>query len=429
MPRSVGAHLLLADTRRRCGLWGLFIAALDYVAEQLDPENFATYQRLAAHLHEGHYEAAARVGREALEAYPLRRRQITLDVAIADFFAGRSEPAIEAVRALATADRGDCEAGFTLSLMELAAGAQNPTTPAYREFTLPGVALDAWTDLLELNRRVPEKARLVAKALLKAKAYQSAGWPEVAADELDQALKIAPQCLMPAYLAALLREQAGQREEAIAAARRAVAARPGCRQLRLLLADLLAGAGRLDEAAAEYQVFLNSATRGQEETLAKLALVQSARGDLAGAISSWRRLFRGDPRLMPACNNLAWLLADGPMTDLEDALDPATNALAAARDNPAVLDTVGWLHYLRVREGLPHDRRSELRKALDLLAEAVEKAPHRALYHYHLGIALALAGEHERAGKELREALTLDPDGPFADHAAIAIESLRWTEK
>ena len=31
--------------------------------------------------------------------------------------------------------------------------------------------------------------------------------------------------------------------------------------------------------------------------------------------------------------------------------------------------------------------------------------------------------------QELREALALDPDGPFADHAAIAIESLRWTEK
>jgi len=429
MPRSVEAHLLLGHTRRRCGLWGLFIAALDYVAEQLDPENFATYQRLAAHLHEGHYEAAAKVGRKALEAHPLRRRQIALDLGIADFFAGRSEPAIEAVRALVTADHTDCEAGFALSLMELAAGAQSPTTPAYREFTLPSVALDAWTDLLDLNRRVPEKARLVAKALLKAKVYQSAGWPDVAADELDQTLKVARECLMPAYLVALLRERAGQQEKAIAAARRAVAARPACRQLHLMLADLLAGAGRLGEAAAEYQASLKRAASGQEEALTKLALIESARGDLAAAAVSWRRLFRGDPRLMPACNNLAWLLADSPAADLKEALDPATNALAAERDNPAVLDTVGWLHYLRVREGLPHDRRSELRKALDLLAEAVEKAPHRALYHYHLGMALALAGQGRRAEKELREALALDPDGPFADHAAIAIESLRWTEE
>ncbi len=426
MPRSVQACLLLAETRRRCGRWDLFIAALDYLASQLDPDNFAAYQRLAAHIHEGHFDAASRVGREALEAHPLRRRQIALDVGIADFFAGRTKEAIEAVRRLATMDRSDCEAGFALSLMELAAGVKEPTQPAYREFTLPALAREAWTNLLEINRRAPEKARVVAKTLLRAKVYQSAGWPEVAAEELERTLKIAPRCLMAAYLVPLLWERAGDLERAIAAARRALPAFPS---FRPLLADLLAEAGRLDEAAKQYQASAGVADQRGREALTKLALVRSARGDLDGAGECWRRLFSSDPRLMPACSNLAWLLGESPLSQLDKALDPATNALAADPENPAVLDTVGWLHYLRVREGVAHDRRSELRKALDLLERAVQKAPHRAIYHYHLGMALALEGEGQRAGEHLRRAVAMDPDGPFADDVAVALETLKWSER
>ncbi len=191
----------------------------------------------------------------------------------------------------------------------------------------------------------------------------------------------------------------------------------------------MAGAGRLDEAATEYQAYLRHGGRRKDDALTKLALIRGALGELPAAISCWQELFDANPRLMPASNNLAWLLATKPGADLEEALEPATNALAADPNNPATLDTVGWLHYLRVREGLAHDKRREMRRALDLLEQATTSAPHRSRYHYHYGLALALHGDTRKAERALRRALAMDPEAPFADHATLALERLQWSSR
>ena len=90
------------------------------------------------------------------------------------------------------------------------------------------------------------------------------------------------------------------------------------------------------------------------------------------------------------------------------------HALKLEHDNPAVLDTSGWVHY---RAG--HDA-----DAVELLAQAVRGAPYRASYRFHLGMAYARQRRRAEARLALLEAIRLDPDADFAHEARQTLAKL-----
>jgi tetratricopeptide (TPR) repeat protein len=68
-----------------------------------------------------------------------------------------------------------------------------------------------------------------------------------------------------------------------------------------------------------------------------------------------------------------------------------------------VQDTIGWVYYKRELPGL----------AIPAFERSIEKAPVNPIYHYHLALAHAKAGDTAKALQSAQQALKLKPD--YAD--------------
>lgn len=108
-----------------------------------------------------------------------------------------------------------------------------------------------------------------------------------------------------------------------------------------------------------------------------------------------------DPDHADALNALGYSLAD--RTDrFEEARAYVERALALKPDDPAVLDSMGWIHF---RLGNPEQAVDYLRKALALMPDGEIAA--------HLGEVLWALGKRDEAWDTWEEALARDPDHEY----------------
>lgn len=111
-----------------------------------------------------------------------------------------------------------------------------------------------------------------------------------------------------------------------------------------------------------------------------------------------RDIIGRDPDNVDALNALGYTLAD-QTERYEEAMGYITRALELKPENPAILDSMGWVHY---RLGNYEEAKTYLRKALSLLPDAEIAA--------HLGEVLWMSGDKEQANKVWDKALTLHPE-------------------
>jgi len=175
----------------------------------------------------------------------------------------------------------------------------------------------------------------------------------------------------------------------------------------------LAGLGQLEQRAGNLEAALTlfekarAAHVGNPHFAYLAASAQLALGRREEGESGLRALLRRSPEHFPACNDLAWLLAEQG-EDLDLALTLATRA---ARFNPEaeVLDTLGWV---RLKSG-------QIEPAVVAFRMALAKEPDHATARYHLGLALVKQGDPEAAEKAFRAALEA---GPFSESEAARQE-------
>jgi tetratricopeptide (TPR) repeat protein len=91
------------------------------------------------------------------------------------------------------------------------------------------------------------------------------------------------------------------------------------------------------------------------------------------------------------------MIKDGKNADV--ALSLAQIARQGMPDVPNSADTLGWAYYNKQIYGL----------AVDLLEQAVSKAPQNATYQYHLGMAYQKSKDAGKARSHLQKALEIDP--------------------
>ncbi len=161
------------------------------------------------------------------------------------------------------------------------------------------------------------------------------------------------------------------------------------------LAALQRQQGRLGEAIASLQQFVAAVPHDTAGWL-RLGLLQAEAGDVAGAARAYERLLSIEPNSPVALNNLALILADEDESR-DRAARLARRAMASAPDNPAIVDTLGWV---LVRRG----RKEELTEARDLLLRS-SQALGTAESRYHYGVALLAADQPEPARDVLRESI------------------------
>lgn len=125
---------------------------------------------------------------------------------------------------------------------------------------------------------------------------------------------------------------------------------------------------------------------------------QSGRGQDAG--SAYRSLLAEYPTYVPALANIAVNLAD--RNDLAGAKKYAEQAYKISKNNPAVLESYGWVLV----------QAKDTAKGLPMLEQAATAAPKSATAAYHLGSALIASGRTDDGKKQVQRALA----GDLPDH-------------
>ncbi len=201
--------------------------------------------------------------------------------------------------------------------------------------------------------------------------------------------------------------------EAIAEYQKAIAADPKVVLNYVQLGRVYELTNQPDQALAVYQKAL-AAQPTSANLNSAIGNVYLAKGDLKSAGKYFQAALSQNTHDPIAANNLAWVYAmQGENLDM--ALSLATQAKQAAPEMESVNDTLAWIQY----------KKGNYRVSVSLAEDAVKKRPENPDYRYHLGMALAGAGDKPRARTELEKALQLNLKGDDAKDAQRTIASLQ----
>jgi tetratricopeptide (TPR) repeat protein len=179
-----------------------------------------------------------------------------------------------------------------------------------------------------------------------------------------------------------------------------------------VLAEISRARGAWDQAISWYKAAIEENPKKVENHMA-LAGLYDKQGNWEDAKRATERAHSLDPASPFIANNLAYLYLEHG-GDINVALSLAQQAKQKLPDSPIVSDTIGWAYY---KLGSPE-------AAVAQLSESVRIAPGNPNYHYHLGMAYVAAGRFSNAARSLRQALSANPDFPYAASARTALHKM-----
>jgi predicted Zn-dependent protease len=190
----------------------------------------------------------------------------------------------------------------------------------------------------------------------------------------------------------------GERDAAVRVLNAARDAAPDERiRADLAAADLLSTSGAADEALSRIDSALRRSPGNPEITYQRAVLLDRA-GRVDAAVAALEAMHRERPLDAGITNALGYTLADHKR-ELPRAEQLIREALAAQPDNPALLDSLGWVLY----------RRGQFASALPQLARAF-RLLHDGDVGAHWGEALWAAGQKAAARSAWQRALAADPE-------------------
>jgi tetratricopeptide (TPR) repeat protein len=190
------------------------------------------------------------------------------------------------------------------------------------------------------------------------------------------------------------------------------------------LAALFINTKQEDHAIAEYKKILE--IRPDDAAVYTLiGMLEDSRKNYDLAVDYYSKALQKDQNAALAANNLAWLYATQGKGNLDEAVRLAQGVVQKYPNLAAFTDTLGWVYY---KKGLFGAAAEQLQKAvaIDEAAARNGNGTPRAIYHYHLGMALKAKGDKVGSRRELEASLRLSEKSPFAeiDEARKALASL-----
>lgn len=181
-------------------------------------------------------------------------------------------------------------------------------------------------------------------------------------------------------------------------------------QVLIKIAQILSQTGKSAEAEARLVKFH---TANPKDQLVGMVVADKylAKRQFKPAIASLESVLKTNPSNAAALNNLAW--AYQQENDAR-ALPTAEQAYKLAGQNPAVMDTLGWI---LVQKG-------ETARGVDLLRKAVAGNPKAPDIRYHLAAALAKSGDKAGARKEAEQSLANGQPFAAMDDAKALLKQL-----
>jgi tetratricopeptide (TPR) repeat protein len=205
--------------------------------------------------------------------------------------------------------------------------------------------------------------------------------------------------------AATLLYKEGQRADALALLQAKEDATPATRLgAEIAQAQLLSNGGEGNQALARIDDVL-ARFPGHPDVLYQKAILLEKAGRTDAAIAQLEALYRERPQDGAISNGLGFILADHNR-ELSRAERLINSALKSEPDNPAILDSLGWLQY----------RRGMLQAALPLLERAF-RLDQDGDIGAHWGEVLWALGDRAKARQTWNRALMVDPDNALVKAA------------
>jgi tetratricopeptide (TPR) repeat protein len=141
-----------------------------------------------------------------------------------------------------------------------------------------------------------------------------------------------------------------------------------------------------------------NATSGSEKLIVELALMYENNKVVDDAIALYEKYLPGSRNSIPLANNLAMLLANYKRDDASIKKARELSAVIKTSENPAYLDTLGWVEYASGNYEI----------AEKYLKRAVMALPEQPILRYHLGAIQYKAGNISGAKDNLLAAIRSD---------------------
>lgn len=156
------------------------------------------------------------------------------------------------------------------------------------------------------------------------------------------------------------------------------------------------------------------ATGGDIGLRIELANFYQQTGKTDETIREYEEALKQDPESKLAANNLAMLLVS--YREDKKSLERAAQLVEplSRSDNPAYLDTLGWVRY----------KRGEYDSAIRALEQAISQVPKEPILHYHLGMAYYNKGDKIQARKHLEHAVNTGGNYHGRDEANLTLQKL-----
>jgi tetratricopeptide (TPR) repeat protein len=280
---------------------------------------------------------------------------------------------------------------------------------------LGDVQKNHYQDFIKFCDRNEELAVKIGHHLGRGIAYANNKWFDRVLNEYGEIMKIVPSNTSVYHLMADILIMTGGGEKAIEICKKTIELDPKSPHAYNKLASIYNRNAKMDEAETLYRKVISIAPDNTTAHL-NLGLIQESKDLTKESIEAYEKAIELDPSSPIAYNNLAWLYASRMQDKLDYALKLAGKAKELAPENPAVIDTHGWMYYL---SGMHEEAFSELKAA-------VAGAPQNPTIRYHLGMSYYKKGLQVLALNEMEHALRLSSTFPEAKEASDLIEKIRF---
>ncbi len=162
------------------------------------------------------------------------------------------------------------------------------------------------------------------------------------------------------------------------------------------LAKLYIRENKIQEALSQYESLLEKEPKSLTGNMG-LGTIYDQQGDIEKAEACYRKALEIKSDFAPAANNLAWnLLQSGG--NIDEALGFAQIAKEHMPQNSSVMDTLGWLYYLK----------GSYLNAIAELQDSLKLEPDNPVINYHMGMAYYKNGQTDSAKQFLEKVLEID---------------------